>query len=109
MKRLYDRRSEQRTFSPGDQVLVLLPLVGSPFQTKFTGPHTVVKKVSDQNYLIATPLRRKPNQLCHINLLKTYYDRVSSPVCPRPACLANTVLVDSIPHAVADALSRAPC
>ena len=69
MKRLYDRRSEQRTFSPGDQVLALLPLVGSPFQAKFTGPHTVVKKVSDQNYLIATPLRRKPNQLCHINLL----------------------------------------
>jgi transposase InsO family protein len=102
MKRLYDRISEQRTFSPGDQVLALLPLVGSPFQAKFTGPHTVVKKVSDQNYLIATPLRRKPNQLCHINLLKTYYDRVSSPVCPRPACLANTVLVDSIPHAVAE-------
>lgn len=29
-------------------------------------------------YYIATPLRRKPNQLCHINLLKPYYDRATA-------------------------------
>lgn len=63
MKRLYDRRTERRQFSPGDQVLALLPIVGSPFQARFTGPHQIVHRISDQNYVIATPHRRKPTQL----------------------------------------------
>lgn len=32
MKHLHDRKAEIHQFSPGDQVLALLPLVGSPFQ-----------------------------------------------------------------------------
>lgn len=35
MKLLFDHRTELRMFQPGDQVLVLLPFVGSPFQAKF--------------------------------------------------------------------------
>lgn len=35
MKRLYDRQAEERTFSPGDQVLALLPLIRAPFQARF--------------------------------------------------------------------------
>lgn len=31
MKRLYDRRVERREFAPGDQVLALLPIVGSQY------------------------------------------------------------------------------
>ena len=65
-------------FSPGDQVLALLPLVGSPFQAKFCGPNMVAKKVSDLNYLIATPDQKKSVQFCHVNLLKLYFAR--SPV-----------------------------
>ena len=68
MKRLYDRIAERCVFSPGDQVLALLPNVGSPFQAKFMGPYNVVKRLSEQNYLVATPGRRKQNQLCHVNL-----------------------------------------
>ena len=77
MKRLYDRRTVQRQFSPGDQVLALLPVFSSPFEAKFTGPLTVLRQTSSQNYLLSTPLRRKPTQLCHINLLKPYYARES--------------------------------
>lgn len=55
MKTWYDRRGELREFSVGDQVLALCPLVSSPFQAKYSGPYTVVERVSDQNYLIATP------------------------------------------------------
>lgn len=77
MKRLFDRRAECRELSPGDQVLALLPIVGSPFQAKFTGPYSVVRKVSDLNYVVATPDRRRSTQLCHINLLKPYYVRSS--------------------------------
>ena len=76
MKRLYDRKVENRVFLPGDQVLALLPIVTSPFQAKFSGPYSVVKKLSDQNYLIATPDRRSSTQLCHVNLLKPYHVRV---------------------------------
>ena len=70
IKKNYDRHTEQREFSPGDQVLALMPIVGSPFQARYTGPYTVIEKLSDLNYFIATPGRRKSKQLCHINLLK---------------------------------------
>lgn len=64
--------------SPGDQVLALTPLVGSPFQAKFTGPYTVERQVSEKNYFIATPKRRKSSRLCHVNLLKPYYSRAAT-------------------------------
>ncbi len=54
MKERYDCRTELREFSIGDQVLALCPLVSSPYQTKFSGLYTVVKRVSDQNYMIST-------------------------------------------------------
>lgn len=74
MKKLYDRRVE---FSPGDQVLALTPIAGSPLQAKFTGPFVVTEKLSDLNYLIATLERRKSTQLVHVNLIKSYYQRDS--------------------------------
>lgn len=98
MKRLYDRRSEQRVFSPGDLVLALLPIVSSPFQAKYMGPYTVVKQLSHQNYLIATPEHRKHHQLCHINLLKAYHPRVSDREdsvladAGHPMCVCNTIV-----------------
>ena len=79
MKRYYDRRTEPQVFCPGDQVLALLPILGSPFQAKFAGPYTVVRQVSEQNYLVDTPDRKKSTQLCHVNLLKAYYARISVP------------------------------
>uniref|UniRef100_A0A8P4GQ49 Gypsy retrotransposon integrase-like protein 1 n=1 Tax=Dicentrarchus labrax TaxID=13489 RepID=A0A8P4GQ49_DICLA len=59
MKNLYDRHAERRVFSPGEQVLALFPIVASPFQAKFAGPYTVLKQISEQNYIISTPSRRK--------------------------------------------------
>uniref|UniRef100_A0A667ZA24 Gypsy retrotransposon integrase-like protein 1 n=1 Tax=Myripristis murdjan TaxID=586833 RepID=A0A667ZA24_9TELE len=88
MKKLFDRRVEQREFSAGDQVLVLLPLVDSPFQAKFCGPCNVVRRVSEQNYLIEMPNRRKATKVCHVNLLKPYYVREA--VQGSPALVANT-------------------
>lgn len=71
MKKLYGRGVEDCDFLPGDQVLALLPIVTSPFQAKFSGPYSVVEKVSDQKYVIATPSRRSSTQLCHVNFAKT--------------------------------------
>ncbi len=74
MKCLYDRTVEPRVFEPGDQVLVLRPLVCSPFEAKFDGPYVVQCKVSALNYVIATPGWKKSTKLCHINLLKPFYE-----------------------------------
>lgn len=79
MKHLYDCDAERHIFSHGDQVLALLPIVSSPFQAKFTGLHTVLKQISEQNYVISTPGHQKPTQLCHVNLLKPYYAHPSEP------------------------------
>ncbi|XP_073672376.1 uncharacterized protein [Paramisgurnus dabryanus] len=78
MKQNYDRKAEARVFGPGDQVLALLPIPGSPFSAKYSGPYSVVRQVSETNYVIATPDRRKATQLCHINLLKPYYSSLQS-------------------------------
>ena len=53
MKERYDRRAELHEFSEGDRVLALCPLMSSPFQAKFMGPYTVLKRASDLNYLIS--------------------------------------------------------
>lgn len=73
MKELSDRKAESCIFEPGDQVLALLPLVCSPFQAKFSGPYTVKCHMSDRDYSVHVPDRRKKVQWCHINLLKPYH------------------------------------
>ena len=85
MKLKYDGQAELREFSPGDCVLALLPFVNSPSQAKYCGPFTVLRKVSDLNYLIETPGHRKSSKLCHVNLLKCYHSRVLSKVEGTPA------------------------
>ena len=75
MKVWYDRKAKSRCFEPGDRVLVLFPVVGNPLQAKYSGPYKVVKKISDTNYLVKTPGRRKETQVCHINMLKAYYEK----------------------------------
>lgn len=50
MKQKYDRQAELREFSPGDHVLAFLPLVSSPFQAKYYGPFTVLRKVFELSY-----------------------------------------------------------
>lgn len=73
MKVWYDRKARARSFDVGDQVLILLPVVGSPFEARFSGPYTVKEKVGSVDYLISTPDRRKKQRLCHINMMKPYY------------------------------------
>uniref|UniRef100_A0A3B1J3T9 Gypsy retrotransposon integrase-like protein 1 n=1 Tax=Astyanax mexicanus TaxID=7994 RepID=A0A3B1J3T9_ASTMX len=77
MKKDHDKRAVSRSFSPGDQVLALLPVPGSCLSARFSGPYVVEKKLSETNYLIGTPDRRKKYRVCHINMLKLYLTRVS--------------------------------
>ncbi len=78
MQRLFDRKVKSRHFQAGDQVLALLPVLTSPFQARFAGPYTIAKSLSNNNYLLNTPDRRKKIQVCHVNLLKSYVTPVPS-------------------------------
>ena len=78
MKARCDQGTVDRKFEPGQKVLALLPVPGSPLQAKFFGPYVIAKKLSDLNYVVTTPDRRKETQLGHVNMLKPYVDRDSS-------------------------------
>ncbi|XP_072180884.1 uncharacterized protein [Diadema setosum] len=75
MKQLFDKRSRERMFSPGEKVLILLPIPGNPLCARFSGPYVVEERLSDVNYIIQTPDRKKKKRLCHINMLKKYVER----------------------------------
>ena len=77
MKIRYDLTTKEREFNPGDKVLILLPIVGNPLQARYHGPYVIEKRISDLNYLIQTLDRRNQRQLCHINMLKPYFDKDS--------------------------------
>ena len=94
MKVWYDRKAKSRCFKPGDRVLVLFPVVGNPLQAKYTGPYKVVKKISDTNYLVKTPDRRKETQVCHINMLKAYHEKPK----PELVTLNNRLGLESPTH-----------
>ena len=51
----------------------------------------LTKILSDINYIVNTPGRRKQKQLCHINMLKKYIDSDSS-------VISSVNLVNFVPH-----------
>lgn len=75
MKQRFDKKALIHLFQPGDKVLVLLPVPGSSLSTKFSGPYVVERKLSDTNYVIHTPDRRRRSRVCHVNMLKLYHTR----------------------------------
>ena len=92
MKKWYDKDAKSREFSPGDKVLVLLPIPGHPLQARYHGPYVIESKVNEVDYIVKTPDRRKSRQLCHINMLKEHVDR-NDDNCVKPLCsvgLSNT-------------------
>ena len=80
MKTWYDRNARRREFKAGDKVLVFLPVRSNPLQARFFGPYEIETKLSDVNYVVKTPDRRKGKRMCHINMLKEYFERSESTV-----------------------------
>lgn len=79
MKRCFDKRAVSREFMPNDKVLVLLPSPGSVLAARFTGPYVIKSKISDTDYVIHTPDRRRKTRLCHVNMLKPYLCSADNP------------------------------
>ena len=74
-KEWYDKKAREVEYIEGDLVLVLQTQPGKPLSLKYTGPYTILKKVSPVNYLIAFKSKRKPERVVHINLLCRYVER----------------------------------
>jgi len=88
-KSWYDKTAVAQTFSPGDKVLVLLPVPGKPLQAKYHGLYMVLEQLGLVDYVISTPDRRKVKRVCHVNLLKQYHVRdvrLCPPVDDTPVC-----------------------
>ena len=93
MKNKYDVDAVERSFKPGQKVLALLPVPGNPLNSRFFGPYVIQKKLSNLNYLVVTPDRRKQTQLCHVNMLKPYVERTTDVVLQ--AASVNVVVSES--------------
>ncbi len=74
MKSNFDKKTVQRSFQPGDSV----PVPGSIFDDKFSGPYVIEQKLNDTDYVVNTPDRHRKKRVCHINLSKGYVTRNSS-------------------------------
>lgn len=79
MKQRYDQTAKTRTLQVGDQVLVLLPVSGHTLSARFSGPYEVHKKLSETDYVIHTPDRKRQSRVCHINMLKLDHSRNNTP------------------------------
>ncbi len=66
------------------EVLVLLPVPGSVFNAKFSGPYVIEQKLTDTDYVVNTPDHHHKKRVCHIILLKCYVAR-NSPETPLPS------------------------
>ena len=78
-KRHFDRRAKPRSFSEGEEVLLLLPESNNKLQMSWKGPFKVIKRVSACDYQIKV---RGNAKLFHANLLKKYVRREPEAVVP---------------------------
>ena len=90
MKVWFDKKARVQTFSPGDKVLLLIPIPGHSLQAKFAGPYEVLEKLNSVDYLIHTPERRKTKRVCHVNMIKPYCVRDSK------LCTVSSVISKSV-------------
>lgn len=72
-KAYYDRSARKRTFSVGEEVMLLRPSKKNKLEVQWEGPAKVVSKLSDTNYEVK--LGKKSNKVFHSNLMKPYVQR----------------------------------
>lgn len=75
----YDRSARQRTFQPGQKVLLLLPTNENKLLAKWQGPYSIIRQMGPTTYELEMPERRKQRQAFHVNLLKEWKEREAPP------------------------------
>jgi transposase InsO family protein len=86
-KSFYDKKAREISYEVGEQVLLLLPLIGKPLQAKYSGPYTVERRLGEVDYVISTPDRRKTRRVVHVNLMKRFIPR-NVPLLPVASVLS---------------------
>ncbi|XP_042149478.1 uncharacterized protein LOC120845798 [Ixodes scapularis] len=81
--RYYNRKAKERTFQPGEKVLLLLPTDNHKLLLQWKGPFLVTRKTGEVDYEIQTATGLK---LFHANLLKKYEERGIEKEDERQAC-----------------------
>ncbi len=84
-----DKKSVWRDSQVGNKVLALLSISSSALQAKFCGPYMIEEKLSETDYVVGTPDRRRETRVCHMNMLKPYFTR--SDIVASPSVLPPTV------------------
>ncbi|XP_073721145.1 uncharacterized protein [Misgurnus anguillicaudatus] len=79
-KTWYDRKTERRSFEPGQKVLVMLPTCENKLLGKWRGPYDVIKRIGATSYEIAIPGQARSHRVLHVNLLKRWYPQKESAV-----------------------------
>ncbi|KAK0151874.1 Retrovirus-related Pol polyprotein from transposon 17.6 [Merluccius polli] len=69
---------------------------------KLCGPYEIKTKLSDTDYVVRTPDRRRKSCVCHINMIKPYFARGGAVVSSSPAVLSV------VPTAVATVMQVSP-
>ena len=69
-KKYHDRSARDRSFEPGDQVLLLLPTSPRKLDAAWQGPFRVLRKLGPVDYEIELEGRRKKRRVVHVNMLK---------------------------------------
>ncbi|XP_043981200.1 uncharacterized protein LOC122835850 [Gambusia affinis] len=71
----YDKSARQRTFVPGQKVLVMLPSSESKLLAKWQGPFEVTKQLGPTTYQVAKMGQPHSTKVLHVNLLKEWTER----------------------------------
>uniref|UniRef100_A0A3B5QTU2 ribonuclease H n=2 Tax=Xiphophorus maculatus TaxID=8083 RepID=A0A3B5QTU2_XIPMA len=79
-KNWYDQSARQRSFSPGQKVLVLLPSADSKLLAKWQGPYEIQSKLGPTTYKIAIPDQPRSTRVLHVNLLKEWVEKPKADV-----------------------------
>ena len=69
---VYDRKAVKRNLKAGESVLVLLPDKHKRLQLSWQGPHLILKKINEVDYVIRIGKKEK---IYHVNLIKKYHER----------------------------------
>ena len=73
-KAWYDRAARNRSFVPGDKVLLLLPSESNKLMCQWQGPFKVKSKLNEVDYEIEFG-GRKPVRTFHVNMLRKWNER----------------------------------